>query len=397
VNLCSNRYRFAVSFGAALVRRQVALLPSTLTAEVMHRTRAAYPDVYCISDDAQTSFGLDLHAFDSAGAAGTGSVSIPSIPGEQVAAIVFTSGSTGEPLPSPKTWGSLARGAASEAVDLGLERGTILVGTVPPQHMYGLESTVCVALHGNATLHAGRPFFPADICAELEALPRPRSLVTTPVHLQVLLGAVGSLPVVDSVLCATAPLAPELAVQAEKAFAAPLHELYGCTEAGYVAIRRPAVSADWHLGHELTLRQHDGETWVMGGHVPGEVQLGDVIERLDDWRFRLLGRMADMVKIGGKRSSIAHLDHELRSIEGVRDGAFLMPDDSGRGVARLAAFVVAPGMTQREILDALRLRIDPVFLPRPLCFVDALPRNDMGKLPRSALAAMAAPYLSKAR
>ena len=36
-------------------------------------------------------------------------------------------------------------------------------------------------------------------------------------------------------------------------------------------------------------------------------------------------------------------------------------------------------------MNALRQRIDAAFLPRPLCLVDALPRNATGKLPRQAL------------
>ena len=45
-------------------------------------------------------------------------------------------------------------------------------------------------------------------------------------------------------------------------------------------------------------------------------------------------------------------------------------------VTRLIACVVAPGKTVEEIQQALRTRIDPVFLPRPLLLVPRLPRND---------------------
>ena len=62
-----------------------------------------------------------------------------------------------------------------------------------------------------------------------------------------------------------------------------------------------------------------------------------------------------------------------------------MPEDKVENTARLAAFVVAPELDAREILQALRLRIDPVFLPRPLHKIDALPRNATGKLPRDSL------------
>jgi acyl-coenzyme A synthetase/AMP-(fatty) acid ligase len=49
------------------------------------------------------------------------------------------------------------------------------------------------------------------------------------------------------------------------------------------------------------------------------------------------------------------------------------------------AFVVAPGMSSDAVMSALRQRIDAAFLPRPLCFVDSLPRNETGKLPRVAV------------
>ncbi|TAM12673.1 MAG: AMP-ligase, partial [Rhodanobacter sp.] len=58
------------------------------------------------------------------------------------------------------------------------------------------------------------------------------------------------------------------------------------------------------------------------------------------------------------------------------------------GVHRVAALVVAPTLDEAAILAALRDAIDPVFLPRPLRRVAALPRNETGKLPRAALLAL---------
>jgi hypothetical protein len=53
--------------------------------------------------------------------------------------------------------------------------------------------------------------------------------------------------------------------------------------------------------------------------------------------------------------------------------------------SRLAAIVVAPNVDAATILAALRERIDPAFLPRPLHLVDTLPRNALGKLPRAEI------------
>jgi acyl-coenzyme A synthetase/AMP-(fatty) acid ligase len=260
-----------------------------------------------------------------------------------------------------------------------------VVGTVPPQHVYGLESTVLMAMQGGCALHAGRPFYPADIRAALEALPRPRGLVTTPVHLRVLLAEPEPLPPADFLLCATAPLSPQLAAAAEARFAAPLYEIYGCTEAGQIASRRTVETDEWRTLRGLTLRADDSGTWVKGGHVEQEVLLGDVIELRGRERFLLHGRNADLVNVAGKRASLAHLNYHLNSVEGVRDGVFVMPEEEDGGAPRLMAFVVAPGVERATILAALRRRIDPAFMPRPLCLVDALPRNATGKLPRQAL------------
>lgn len=74
-------------------------------------------------------------------------------------------------MPHVKRWGSLARNARREAERLGVTQGHALVGTVPAQHMYGLESTVLLPLQSGCALDATRPFYPADICAALAALP----------------------------------------------------------------------------------------------------------------------------------------------------------------------------------------------------------------------------------
>jgi acyl-coenzyme A synthetase/AMP-(fatty) acid ligase len=387
LNACADRYAFAVALGAALVRGQASMLPPNQTPDLLTKLRAAYPDLYCLCETTVDHPGLETVAVAVETPPDGAPDDVPSIPETQLAAIVFTSGSTGEPTAHVKLWGSLVRSATGEAERLGLHAGArwALLGTVQPQHMYGFESTVLLSMQGGVALHAGRPFFPADVCAELEALPRPRALVTTPVHLAALLGEPGSPPAVDFVLCATAPLAPQLAADAEARFAAPLHEIYGCTEAGQLASRRTVKSPDWQPLPGVALRKDAKGTWASGGHVIGDVLLGDVIELCGQGRFRLHGRTTDLVNIAGKRTSLAHLNYHLNSIEGVRDGAFIMPDEHGTGVTRLMAFVVAPGLTRDAVIQALRRRIDAAFLPRPLLLVDALPRNETGKLPRIAV------------
>ena len=196
-------------------------------------------------------------------------------------------------------------------------------------------------------------------------------------------------PATDMMLSATAPLSAELARAAEARFGGTLIEIYGCTEAGQLASRRTSLTPRWTLLQDIGFDQQDGITFACGGHVEGRQRLGDVIELGDDGTFLLHGRHADVINIAGKRTSLAYLNHQLGAVAGVEDGCFFMPDDgSDESVTRLAAFVVAPTLTPRQLLDALRGRLDPIFLPRPLVFLPRLPRNATGKLPRATLAAL---------
>jgi acyl-coenzyme A synthetase/AMP-(fatty) acid ligase len=387
LNLCADRYHFSVGLAAALVRRQINLLPPNETPDLIERLASQYPGVYCLSDRPTGIESLETVLFPELVDRGTAAPPVPDVLERQIAAIVFTSGSTGEPVPYRKTWGSLVRVAQAEIEILGLRsrRGMALVGTVPPQHVFGLEATVLTVMQGGLALHARRPFYPADIRADLASLPRPRGLVTSPVHLRVLLDEPDALPPADFLLCATAPLSPQLAAQAEARFGAPLHEIYGCTESGGIASRRTVKTGEWRVMKDVALRADGEGTWARGGHVEIEVPLADVIELRGRGKFLLHGRTADLVNIAGKRTSLAHLNYHLNSIEGVRDGTFVVPEQEGETVTRLTAYVVAPGLSGEDLMKALRQRIDAAFLPRPLHFVDALPRNEVGKLPRQAL------------
>jgi len=412
LNVCVDRYHFSVGLAACLMSDKVSLLPSTHAPEFVRQLAQFAPDTFCLTDQARCDidfpcfrypreFGERKPRRDAVAAlGGTPSYDVPQIPPERVAAIVFTSGSTGTPLAYKKTWGRLTRCVRDGASRLGLldGRAHTLIGTVPAQHMYGLESTVLLALQSGNAFAAERPFFPADICAAIAAAPRPRALVTTPIHLRTLLAAGLDLPPLDLIVSATAPLSRELAREAEHRFKTRLVEIYGSTETGQIATRRTAGCAVWRLWPGVRLRTDQGQVYAEGGHVEQSTPMCDVLEITGEDEFLLHGRTADLVNIAGKRSSIGYLNAQLTVIPGVIDGAFFLPSGAERdggerdggvaGIARLAAAVVAPGLTADTLVEQLRQRIDPVFLPRPLLMVDRLPRNATGKLPLQALQAL---------
>jgi len=394
VDLCRDRCAFAVVLVAAALRQRPALLTGDRTEASLATLARRYPGCILATDDPgefaasglpllpvppRPPSGLDVTAAGS-----------PNVPADQLAAIVFTSGSTGVPAAHPKTWGALARRSQAAGVQFGLDPDdpACVLGTVPPQHMYGFETTVLLPLHAPASSWCGPAFFPQDIGDGLATMPAPRILVTTPLQMRGLLGADLKLPALHAIISATAPLDDALARAAEAAWSAPVLEIFGATEVGSIASRRTVEGDIWRLYPGVLLADASGEAVVSGPWAP-DTPLADEVELLGDTRFRLLGRRTDIVKLGGHRASLTRLNQVLAGVAGVQDGVFVVPDDlDSRSNARLLAVVVAPGRDAAGILADLRAGLNPLFVPRRVVLVAALPRNELGKLPREALLAL---------
>ncbi|HJV72174.1 AMP-binding protein [Ideonella sp.] len=411
VNLCTDRYHFAVAMAAAWSRGLMCLLPPNALPETLAALDGTGLPPHALVDDMALApaGGMPWQRVDEvlATVKAHGEAPVPCMAPDGELACLLTSGSTGRPQPHVKRWGPLLRNIAAEAERLSEAigqpdlRGLTLVASVPPQHSYGLESTVLLALIGGAALDSGRPFYPADMADALARVPRPRALVTTPFHLKTLLLSGVALPPVDLVLSATAPLSPQLALQAEQAFGGVLVEIYGCTEAGQVASRRTSQGQTWRTLGELRLhseRRADGEEVfiVQGGHVTEPTPLADVLQLEDARHFQLLGRANDLIHVAGKRSSLGFLNFQLNRLPGVEDGCFWMPDEVVEGVVRPIAFVVAPELTAAQVIAGLRGLLEAAFVPRKVVHVTSLPREATGKLTAQSLRAFAQQHLPAA-
>jgi len=387
LNLCDDRYHFMVGFAAAMIRGQTNLLPPNRTPDMINELAAEYPDSYCLVEETIAEVELPSVRLQVEQAGGNRVAPIPIIDGEQLSAITFTSGSTGRPKSNPKYWKELVVGADKAILRFNItpDKISTLVATVPPQHMYGLETSVLLPWHAGVMVHTGRPFFPGDVVEALASVPGPRVLITTPLHLRACLKAGLTWPELAFIISATAPLSSDLAQQAEEMLDTRVMEIFGCTEAGSIASRRTVDDSCWHLYDGMSLMRSDQSGYVKGEQLSHPVRLGDRIEVIDPQHFNLLGRNEGMINIAGKRASLDDLNHKLNAIAEVEDGAFVMPDVADVEITRLAAFVVAPALDEATLIQRLKSGIDPVFLPRPLYKVEALPRNEMGKLPRAAL------------
>jgi acyl-coenzyme A synthetase/AMP-(fatty) acid ligase len=393
INLCEDRYRFLAAYAAALSAGHVVLLPPSRAEQVLAEVGNAHAGSYRW-DDADVAAALD----EPPALPGQERIASLEIPAQRTVMVGCTSGSTGQPRTYPKRWssmhGSSACNAAAirEALGIADQRAGMtipaIVATVPPQHMYGMELSVLLPLIGGMAVHAGRPLFPADVALALSELPPPRVLVSTPLHLRAMVESQQPFPTTALTISATAPLDRELAAAVEARLGGQLLEMFGSTETCVLACRRTASEDAWRAYEGVELRPVADGTLVDAPWFVEPMLLQDFVELQAGGRFVVRGRSSDMIEVAGKRASLADLTRRLLAIEGVRDAVVFQPQpDSVAKIRRIAALVVAPGCSARQILEQLAVSVDPAFLPRPLRIVDALPRNELGKLPRERLLA----------
>jgi acyl-coenzyme A synthetase/AMP-(fatty) acid ligase len=397
LNLATSRYEFLVGFAAAIMRRQVTLLPQSRAPQALSRIAHDFVGSYALTDRDDAVEGIESVSIrlneDRPGWPGD----IPRVPSDQVVAVAFTSGSTGRPMPNKKTWGALTAVARSTGARLGIKGGEriAVVATVPHQHMFGLEASVMLPIAHGLAMHAGRPLFPADIGSVLADAAGRCLLVTTPLHLRACVVDGMTMPAGGLILSATAPLACSLAQQAERHFQAQVHEIFGFAEAGSVAERRTIDGDRWRPLEDVRVVQDGSSCRVQAWYLQAPVPVPDRITVDPEGGFVVHGREADHVNVAGHRVSLGDLNQTLLQIDGVQDGIFFLPEEGAGLVTRLMAFVVAPGKTSEEIQRLLRARVDPVFLPRPLVCVPSLPRNATGKLPHESVSELARQWLER--
>jgi acyl-coenzyme A synthetase/AMP-(fatty) acid ligase len=385
VSLCEQRDAFVLAFAAAIMAGKTQLMPSARGETALAELRAEYPDSSTITDD-------DVRRLRAGEAQGGAAPALVPADEDRLVMIGFTSGSTGKSQAHAKRWRALANSArlnsAAIRAALGLpaDAPISVIGTVPAHHMYGIELTVLLPLFANMSVHAERPLFPADVAAVLAQPARPRLLVSTPLHLRALAESGLDFPDIDLIVSATAPLDPALARLVESRLRAPLLEMFGSTETCVFATRRTAQQDVWKIYDGIALEAGTDSTQVSAAWYERPQKLMDVLERRGTDGFVALGRNSDLVEVAGKRASLADITRRLLAVAGVQDAVAFQPDGAAAGVAnRVAAVVVSPGVSAKEIAAQLSASLDAVFLPRPLVLVDQIPRDAVGKVARAKL------------
>ncbi len=395
-NFCDSRAGFLITMLAALRRgARLVLPPSSGHAEIA--TMISGLDALVVIVDSHTTLqglprgtrGRLLRVEPRSAPLDAARLAWDSPLGAQPVRL-HTSGSTGAPQAQDRTIEQLVRGSRSltsgwiRYIDEGADALAGVVCSVPSQHMFGLEMASMLPLvHGIPVLER-QPLLPADVCGAFDELDGDGIWIATPLHLRAMVRAGARLPNCALVISSTMPLAPSLAAEMEALGGAPVVEIYGSTETGALATRRAASESSWRLLQGVRLAPGEEDTAAWGEHFVSPRRLGDRIELEPDGSFHLVGRQADMIKVAGRRTSLAALNLLVASIPELGDAVLFQPTGAGPA-ARLVLIHAGEPIERKQVESLLRERIDAVFLPRAIIRVARLPRTTTGKLPLPAL------------
>lgn len=394
--VAGDRYHFTVALLAAWQRGHGVALPPNAQSELLH-SLADDPAILLVVHDTDEMTGLDLRPL-LADASAIEPVELAPLAASRQLVTVWTSGSTGDHQRHSKTAGQLFAEALVLAEHFGLAerasglgRGVRVAATVPSHHIYGLLFSVLVPLVSGGAFLRETPLHAGVVKAALEGTGAD-VLVSVPAHLRALrILDPGQLPALRRVFSSGAALPPATATMLFERFGLAVTEVLGSTETGGMASRISGPSdspSPWEpLPHVGAGVDDEGRLIIDSPFLPPDgprpwVTADRVEFEPGSRRFRHLGRVDGVVKIGAKRVSLAEIERRLLDIEGVEDATVTAVDVAGARGRETVALVVAPGLSPEHLRRELRRWLDPVVVPRRLRLVDALPREDNGKLTR---------------
>ncbi|WP_406489072.1 acyl-CoA synthetase [Streptomyces phaeochromogenes] len=428
----------AVAVVAALLAGvpAVPLNPKSGESELGHIVSDSAPTLVLAAPGTQLPPALgalervDIHVDADIDVRGRGTASPDTGTPETPALIVYTSGTTGPPKGAVIPRRAIATTLDALADAWQWSGDDVLVHGLPLFHVHGLILGILGPLRrGGSVRHLGR-FETAGVTRELsegatmlfgvptmyhriaETLPDDPALAKALARARLLVSGSAALPVHDHERIA-------------EATGRRVIERYGMTEtlmntsvradgeprAGTVGVPLPGV--------ELRLTEEDGTTAVEAydGETVGEIQVrgpnlfteylnrpeataaaftedgwfrtGDMAVRDPDGYVRIVGRKAtDLIKSGGYKIGAGEIENALLEHPGVREAAVTGEPDADLG-ERIVAWIVPADPqsppTVDELADHVARRLAPHKRPRVVHHLDALPRNDMGKIMKRAL------------
>jgi oxalate---CoA ligase len=345
---------------------------------------------------------------------------------DDVALVLHTSGTTARPKIVPLSHSNLMASASAITETLGLSEADRCCNVMPLFHIHGLVAGLCSSLVAGATVICTTGFSAPDMARWLVSYEATWFTAVPTMH-QALLERASTHPEAFTDLAlrfirsSSSSLAPSVMSELEAAFACPVIEAYGMTEAAHQMAsnqlppggRKPG-SVGLAAGPRVAIMDDRGSLLppgeigevviagpnVMTGYLDAETANADAFTdgwfrtgdqgRLDaDAYLYLTGRLKEIINRGGEKVSPREIDEMLLEHPGVAQVVTFAVADRRLGEQVAAAVVRAPGsqvVTERELREFAATQLAPYKVPRRVLFVDAIPKGPSGKLQRIGLA-----------
>lgn len=358
---------------------------------------------------------------------------LSNIPTDEVPALIlYTSGTTGLPKGAVITRANVAANLDSLAEAWEWSELDTVVHSLPLIHAHGLVLGLLGSLRAGGALHYVPKFSPDAIAEALEDPQHERTMLfAVPTMVHRLAEAAEESERIRNALkrprllvSGSAGLSVREHAQIQRLTGRGVHERYGLTETlincgvpaasapmpGYVGPPLPGVEVKLVDEQRNTLDAHDDETIgevavrsasVFAGYLnradataevldeEGWFYTGDLATRTADGAIRILGRRStDLIKSGGYRVGAGEVEACLLEHPSVREAAVVgLPDeDLGQRIAAFVVVRVGASVDADELVRHVVGQLSPHKRPREVHFVDALPRNAMGKVQKKKLA-----------
>ena len=324
---------------------------------------------------------------------------------DSIALEIYTSGSTGTPKSINKTINQLE--CESEAIESlwPSQAGTVILATVSHQHIFGMTFGLFWPFSSGRAFETRYCEFNEDVRYKAGHYDR-FALVSSPSHLGRFSSSIDWAGIADRceyVISSAAPLAREDSLEVGRLLAAPVREIYGSSETGAIAwrIQQPDhADARWHALPGNSLEPNANGTLTLRSPYLGEpdrYELPDRAEFDQDGGFRLLGRADSIVKVEGKRISLAAIEQQLQTSDRVKHVKALTIERAR--VETAIVMQLSPAgqkllqvQGRRALINDFRKTLlqsfEAVVVPRRWRFVEEMPFNRQGKLPMENLGAL---------
>ncbi|MGW5650113.1 acyl-CoA synthetase [Streptomyces humi] len=410
-------------------RAAVPLNPRSGEKELAHILADSAPTTVLAAPGAELPAALAGLPRIDVDAGAVGPVPEDDTTGSDPALVVYTSGTTGPPKGAVIPRRALAATLDALADAWQWTEEDILVHGLPLFHVHGLVLGILGPLRrGGSVRHLGR-FDTSGVTRELndgatmlfgvptmyhriaETLPADPELAKALGRARLLVSGSAALPVHDHerIAAATGRRVVERYGMTETLMNTSVR-IDGEARAGTVGVPLPGVELRLVEEDGTAIAEYDGETvgeiQVRGPNLfteylnrpdataaaftaDGWFRTGDMAVREPDGYVRIVGRKAtDLIKSGGYKIGAGEIENALLEHPGVREAAVTGEPDADLG-ERIVAWIV-PADPQSppaagELADHVAGRLAPHKRPRVVRYLDALPRNDMGKIMKRAL------------